>query len=59
MIDRQHGKLIFECDSCDQVFEPETADFVEAWNSAKESGWRSQKIADVWLHGCPTCGVPT
>jgi rubredoxin len=59
MIDRQHGKIIFECDSCDETFDAETGDFNDAWAAAKRDGWRSRKIASEWLHGCPKCGVPT
>lgn len=59
MIDRQHGKLIFECDSCPETFAADTDDFTEAWAEAKREGWRTRKIADEWLHGCPKCGVPT
>jgi hypothetical protein len=57
MIDRQHGKLIFECDSCDETLTCDTDNFNEAWNEAKREGWRSRKIGDEWVHGCPSCGV--
>ena len=30
MLDRQHGKIVFECDSCNEVLETETRDFDEA-----------------------------
>ena len=59
MIDRQHGKILVECDSCDQVLDTETSDFDEARELMKREGWRIRKIAEVWLHGCPKCGVPT
>lgn len=59
MINRQHGKLVFECDSCSEIFEADTDDFAEAWAEAKREGWRSRKIANEWLHGCPTCGATT
>ena len=59
MIDRQHGKIIFECDSFSETFDAEVADFNEAWNAAKRDGWRSRKIANEWIHGCSKCGVPT
>lgn len=59
MIDRQHGKIVIECDSCDEVFSSDSDDFNEAWNEAKRDGWRTRKIAGEWLHGCPKCGVPT
>jgi Zn finger protein HypA/HybF involved in hydrogenase expression len=59
MIDRQHGKVVIECDSCDEVFESNTGDFKDAWHDARSEGWRTRQIADEWLHGCPKCGVPT
>lgn len=59
MIDRQHGKVLFECDSCDQVLDTDTDDFADACAIARREGWKTRKIADEWLHGCPKCGVPT
>lgn len=60
MIDRQHGRIVIECDSCDAVFTGEHKQpFEEAWSMAKRDGWTTRKIADVWLHGCPDCGAPT
>lgn len=60
MIDRQGLKILFECDSCDEVFESdERAEFGDAWAAAKRDGWTTRQIAGEWLHGCPKCGVPT
>lgn len=60
MMDRQHGgKIIFECDTCDATLDTETADFYDARLMLKTEGWKSAKIADEWLHGCPKCGRPT
>lgn len=59
MIDRQSGKILFECDSCDEVFDTETADFADALAMIKREEWSVRKIAGEWLHGCPRCGVPT
>lgn len=59
MIDRQFGKIVFECDSCPQTFHADTDDFSEAWESAKCEGWRSRKLGNERLHGCARCGVPT
>jgi len=59
MIDTQHGKKVIECDSCDEVFEGEKGEeFAVVWASAKRDGWRTRKIANEWLHGCPRHGVP-
>lgn len=58
MIDRQHGKIIIECDTCDETIESEKdQEFAEFWTDAKRDGWKSKKIADEWVHGCPKCGV--
>jgi hypothetical protein len=60
MIDRQHGKILIECDSCPEVFEGESGEeFADVWSSAKREGWRTAKVANEWLHGCPKCGGPT
>jgi len=60
MIDRQHGRIIIECDSCDELFEGERGDnWDTVWAAAKHVGWTARKIADTWLHGCPKCGAPT
>jgi hypothetical protein len=58
MIDRQHGKLLFECDSCGEVFDGESGEFSEVWAAAKRDGWRTRKMGDEdWVHSCPNCGV--
>ena len=57
MIDRQHGVIVFECDSCDETFEIGSDDFNDTWSAAKREGWRSKKIGEEWVHGCPRCGV--
>ena len=58
MIDRQHHKLIFCCDSCDTTLESED-DFAIAWATAKREGWTTRKICNEWLHSCPDCKPPT
>lgn len=58
MIDRQGGKILIECDSCSDVFSGDDGDeFAVVWAEAKRDGWRTKKIADEWVHGCPKCGV--
>lgn len=55
MKDIQHGKLVFECDSCEQTIDTECDP--DNWQGAmhvlKREGWHVCKIADEWLHGCP------
>jgi ribosomal protein L37AE/L43A len=55
MIDRQNGKLVWECDTCLETFEPDTGDFNEASAAAKRDGWKAAKVGDVWVHACPDC----
>lgn len=56
--DRQHGKLIFACDSCEITEEfDRDMEFAAAWSQLKRDGWEAKKIGADWVHGCPTCGV--
>jgi hypothetical protein len=57
VIDRQHGNVIIECDSCEKTFTLDTDDFDTTWSAAKRDGWRTRKIGEEWVHGCPKCGV--
>lgn len=60
MIDRQFNRIVIECDSCDELFSGDVGEEFEiVWAEAKREGWRTRKIANEWLHGCPRCGVPT
>jgi len=55
MIDRHHGKIVFECDRCHEVEEPGTSDFAEALESIKHEGWEARKVGEQWRHYCPKC----
>jgi hypothetical protein len=55
MLDRQHGKIVFECDSCNEVLETETSNFVEALTILKREEWDARKIGAQWIHTCPEC----
>lgn len=55
MIDRQKGKLLFECDTCSEVFEPGTGNFEDGWNKAKAEGWKATKVGELWTHSCGQC----
>jgi hypothetical protein len=57
MIDRRRGKIVVKCESCDGVLETDTGDFAEACALMKREGWKFRRIASLWLHGCPKCGV--
>jgi hypothetical protein len=58
MIDRQHGKYLVECETCDEVLETGTGDFDEAREVMRHEGWKARRRGDAWLHGCPKCGAP-
>lgn len=52
--DRQGGRIVIECDSCDETFEGERGEEWETlWPRAKREGWKSAKVAGEWMHGCP------
>ena len=61
MIDRQYGKIIIGCDTCDATVESEAGEgFKEFWPKAKAEGWRAEEISvtnakSEWMHVCPTC----
>lgn len=58
MIDRQGRRILIECDCCDEVFKGEEAwEFAAVWAEARRDGWRSKKIGNDWVHGCPRCKV--
>ena len=54
--DRQHGKLIFICDTCSETYEGESGEWNEVWPLAKEEGWKAEKVGLSWDHKCPGCG---
>ena len=55
-IDRQRGgKIIFECDGCDEIVETNETDFETALAIAKEAGFRVTKYKGEWMHFCSTC----
>ena len=55
MINRKHGELVIECDTCGEEDEAEGDDFHEAWDYWKGFGWRAYKSGDEWEHSCPGC----
>ena len=55
MIDRQGGQLVFECDSCTEVLETGTDEWIEAYEQFRFAGWKSEKIVSQWVHRCPKC----
>lgn len=55
MLERQHGEIVVECDTCDATLATDTADFDEARDLLKAERWRTYKEGDVWCHACPGC----
>lgn len=53
--DRQHGKLVFVCDTCPETYEGESGEWNEVWAKAKDDGWRAVKMGAEWEHRCGRC----
>ena len=54
MIDIQGGKILVECDSCEDVIESDQdEEWVDFWDRARREGWRVRKIGKDFVHGCP------
>lgn len=54
--DREGQLITFTCDQCGETFDISGGDFRDAWDSAKEDGWRCFKNDDdEWEHRCPEC----
>lgn len=49
------GRVSFSCDSCPETHETDLRKWREAWDDAKEAGWRAAKIGGEWEHSCPAC----
>lgn len=58
MMDRQHGKIIFECDVCGTTLETSERDFNAARDFMAIAHWKARKIGTAWNHSCAGCGVP-
>lgn len=57
MASEKDGQLCkFICDECQDVYEVNSHDFRDAWDEAKDEGWRCFKNSDdEWEHRCPEC----
>lgn len=55
MIDRQYGKVTFQCDGCDEILETGEADFDAAKSAFDARGWVAESSAGQWLHFCGDC----
>ena len=57
MLDRQRGKIIFECDVWGDTLDTDTSDFGEAIRTLKNEGWTARKIGADWIHSCAECSA--
>lgn len=48
-------KNTFTCDGCDVEIVIVDHEFTDAWQAAKDKGWRAYKEGEVWKHVCPDC----
>jgi hypothetical protein len=57
---RDHGDIVFECDSCRDTLETRTANFEAARNLLKRAHWQPyrRKDSDDWSHRCHACCAP-
>jgi hypothetical protein len=59
MIDRQHGNLVYECDTCGETLETDTRDFDDARSQFRREGWHAQRNgSNHWEHRCGGCYDP-
>lgn len=56
-MDRDHGDIVFGCDTCLATFATDQADFGSALNFAKRNGWKPYKLPGdtEWSHACDVC----
>jgi len=52
MIDRKNNKIVFGCDACGRLCEPDSNDWMEIWPQANRGGWRARKIGNGWYQFC-------
>jgi len=57
MLDRQHGEVVFECDSCGETLTTGEDEFAQAMQLFRREGWRAVKDDedDTWQHYCMRC----
>lgn len=51
-VTRDYGDVVFECDTCGEIIETHTDDFMDALSFAKGEGWIVSKDGDDWVHFC-------
>lgn len=53
-IDKEYGKYIVICDSCEDILAPENT-HNDARHAAKEAGWNTNNVDGDWINLCPAC----
>ncbi len=53
-IEKEYGKYIVVCDSCNECLSPEDTHNA-ARHAAKEAGWSTSIVVGEWINLCPTC----
>lgn len=46
----------FECDSCAEILDTETADWASAMEVQDNAGWFYRKVDGTGIHHCDGCG---
>lgn len=56
-IERTGGyrEVYFVCDTCGEVCETGTDEFMDALREVKDAGWKVEKLGGEWVHTCPDC----
>lgn len=52
---RDHGKIIFECDSCTANLETDSSNFDIALEELWRHNWRSYRRNGTYEHRCSDC----
>lgn len=55
MIDRQFGKVVFECDGCEDTIETGESEWPDAQRIFRALNWKAEKVGADWVHTCPRC----
>ena len=55
MIDRQFGKVVYECDNCGDGLDTEEREFEDALSVFRAAGWLAEKVGREWVHTCGKC----
>jgi Fe2+ or Zn2+ uptake regulation protein len=55
---REGSHIIITCDECGEIFESDEQGAFDAYQEAKDEGWRAFKNnKGDWEHACPDCVI--